>query len=74
MVDNSATRGDEKNEKNEIDSSDISGPQVGNTVTLRDAARTLAGVAPSKKGEKISDGKLLRALKSGEVRAGFVRD
>ena len=71
MVYNSAIRGDEKNEKNEKEFSGIGGPPVGDTIILRDAARTLADVAPSKKGEKISDGKLLRALKSGEIRGGF---
>jgi hypothetical protein len=73
MVDNSKNRRDKKNQKNKKEASERGDdiPRLGETVTLHDAATALAAVAPSKKGEKISDGKLLRALKSGEVQAGF---
>jgi hypothetical protein len=71
MVDNSAIRGDERNQKNKKEVSGIAGPHIGETITLHDAAIALATVAPAKKGEKISDGKLLRGLKTGEVHAGF---
>jgi hypothetical protein len=73
MVDNSKNRRDKKNQKNKNEASERGDdiPRLGETVTLHDAATGLAAVAPSKKGEKISDGKLLRALKSGEVQAGF---
>jgi hypothetical protein len=71
MVDNSAIRGDEKNQKNKKEDSGFSDPSVGDTITLHDAAVALAAVAPAKKGEKISDGKLLRELKTGRVQAGF---
>ena len=71
MVDNSAIRGDEKNQKNKKEVSGIGGPRVGDTITLHDAAVALAAAAPAKKGEKISDGKLLRELKTGKVQAGF---
>jgi hypothetical protein len=71
MVDNSAIRGDEKNEKNKKEFSGIGGPRVGDTITLHDAAVALAVAAPAKKGDKISDGKLLRELKTGNVLAGF---
>ena len=73
MVDNSKNRRDKKNQKNKNEASERGDdiPRLGETVTLHDAAIGLAAVAPSKKGEIISDGKLLRALKSGEVQAGF---
>jgi hypothetical protein len=48
MVDNSAIRDDEKNEKNKEDFG-VSGPRIGETITLRDAAVALLEVAPSKK-------------------------
>jgi len=73
MIDNSKNRSDEKNQKNKEKGLERGGevPRVGDTITLHDAAIALATVAPGKKGEKISDGKLLRGLKTGEVQAGF---
>jgi hypothetical protein len=70
MVDNSKNRS-EKNQKNKKDGTETHSPRVGETISLHDAAIALAEIAPSKKDERISDGKLLRALKSGEVQAGF---
>src|SRR5882757_5963537 len=73
MVDNPNIRSDEKNQKNKKTVAELGrgAPRVGETITLRDAAIALAKVAPEKKGEKISDGQLLRVLKTGEVQAGF---
>jgi hypothetical protein len=73
MVDNPNIRSDEKNQKNKKAVTEIGRdtPRVGETITLHDPAIALAIVAPGKKGEKISDGKLLRGLKTGEVQAGF---
>jgi hypothetical protein len=68
MVDNSKNRSEE-NQKNKKDGTETHSPRVGETISLHDAAIALAEIAPSKKDERISDGKLLRALKSGDGRA-----
>jgi hypothetical protein len=72
MVDNPNIRSDEKNQKNKKVVAEVGRdtPRVGETITLHDAAIALATVT-GKKGEKISDGKLLKALKTGDVQAGF---
>jgi hypothetical protein len=63
---------EEKNEKDKSAAAEIGDPpRVGETITLRAAAIALSTVSPGKRGETISDGKLLTALKTGEVRAGF---
>jgi hypothetical protein len=73
MIDNSKNRSDEKNQKNKEKGPERGGavPRIGETITLHDAAVALATAAPVRKDEKISDGRLLLALKSGEVEAGF---
>jgi hypothetical protein len=62
MVDNSKNRSAKENQKNKTDGTDTHSPRVGETISLHDAAIALAEIAPSKKDETISDGKLLRAL------------
>lgn len=73
MVISASSLNEEKNQKNQKPSTEIASdsPAVGATITLHDAAVALASVAPSKKSEKIADGRLLNALKAGDIYSGF---
>lgn len=73
MAISSISPSEEKKEKNQKTSTEIANhiPDIGKTITLRDAAEALASVVPGTKGEKIADGRLLNALKTGDIYSGF---
>jgi hypothetical protein len=73
MVNSASSLNDEKNQKNEKKCAQIDGicPSVGETITLRNAAIALAVSAPSSRREKLADDRLLNALRTGGVKAGF---
>jgi hypothetical protein len=73
MGNNPVNDADETNKptKSEVTAGFAVAPTADEVLSLREAARQLARLAPSKKGEKIADAKLLQLLKAGKVRAGF---
>ena len=73
MANTSKSPSEEKKEKNQNISTEIANdsPAVGATITPRDAALALASVASSNKSEKIADGRVLNALKTGDICSGF---